>query len=262
VVGLGDSTLATQTWSIARRSTLQVLRQPALLIALLAFPLFMLTVNVSNLGRLVRLSSFPTRSYLSFALAFPLVQGALYTVVGTGTNIAQDIESGFLSRLALTRVRRPALLFGLLAGAILIALIQSLTYLLVGLAAGAKLTTGVPGLLAIVALAVLMGIGFGAFGLFLALRTGSSAAVQAFLPLLFAALFMSSMNLPRSLIQTAWFRDVATYNPVSYLIEAIRSLMISGWDGAALARGFGIAGAIALLAVAAAASALRVRVLR
>jgi ABC-2 type transport system permease protein len=98
--------------------------------------------------------------------------------------------------------------------------------------------------------------------LFLALRTGSSAAVQAFLPLLFAALFMSSMNLPRSLIQTAWFRDVATYNPVSYLIEAIRSLMISGWDGAALARGFGIAGAIALLAVAAAASALRVRVLR
>ena len=52
------------------------------------------------------------------------------------------------------------------------------------------------------------------------------------------------------MIQTDWFRDVATANPVSYLIEAIRSLLITGWDGEALALGFGIAVAIALISAA------------
>ena len=93
-------------------------------------------------------------------------------------------------------------------------------------------------------------------------RTGSAEAVQGLFPVLFVTLFLSSMSLPRNLIHTVWFREVATYNPVSYLIEAIRSLLISGWDGQALALGFGIAGAIALLAMLAATSALKGRLAR
>ena len=61
-------------------------------------------------------------------------------------------------------------------------------------------------------------------------------------PLFFAALFLSSMALPRNLIQTDWFRTVATWNPVSYMLEAIRSLVIVGWDPEALALGFGVRG--------------------
>ena len=49
------------------------------------------------------------------------------------------------------------------------------------------------------------------------------------------------MNTPRNLIEVDWFRFVATINPVSYLIEAVRSLIITGWDGQALALGFGFA---------------------
>ena len=76
-------------------------------------------------------------------------------------------------------------------------------------------------------------------------------------PLFFAALFLSSMSLPRDLIETDWFRTVATWNPVSYMLEGIRSLFIMGWDGEALALGFACAGGLALIALIAAAAALR-----
>jgi ABC-2 type transport system permease protein len=195
-------------------------------------------------------------------LAIPFMQGALFSVMNAGTDLARDIESGFLNRLALTPLRGPALLTGLLAGAIVVAFAQAITYLLVGLAAGANFAAGLGGVATIFALALLITLGFGAIGLLAALRTGSGEAVQGLFPLLFVTLFLSSMSLPRNLIQTAWFREVATYNPVSYLIEAIRSLLITGWNAQALELGFGIALAIAVGAMIAASSALKTRLAR
>ena len=82
--------------------------------------------------------------------------------------------------------------------------------------------------------------GFAALGIWIALRTGSGEAVQAQFPVLFFLIILSSMNLPRNLIETDWFRTVATINPVSYMIEGLRSLIIEGWNLQALALGFGI----------------------
>ena len=80
-----------------------------------------------------------------------------------------------------------------------------------------------------------------------ALRTGSGEAVQGLFPLFFVFIFLSSSNLPRNLLKTGWFHTVASWNPISYLIEGFRSLYIVGWDGTALARGFAVA--IGLLVV-------------
>jgi ABC-2 type transport system permease protein len=132
----------------------------------------------------------------------------------------------------------------------------------VGLAAGVRLESGVAGALVLLAFAILISIGFGALGAFAALRTGSGEAVQSLFPAFFVFLFLSSMNLPRDLIETDWFRAVATANPVSYLIECVRSLIITGWDGEALALGFGIAFALAAVAIALASAALRTRLAR
>jgi ABC-2 type transport system permease protein len=70
------------------------------------------------------------------------------------------------------------------------------------------------------------------------------------------------MALPRNLIEQDWFRTVATYNPVSYLIEGIRSLLVTGWDGEALALGFGVALAILVAGLAGASAALKTRLVR
>lgn len=254
--------LRSQVGQLARRSVMRTLRQPAQIVPALVFPLFLLAVNSSGLAKATSIPGFPTSSYLTFALAVPFMQGALFSVLNAGTDLARDIETGFLNRLALTPLRGAALLSGLLAGAVLLGLIQAATYLLVGLIFGADFATGLAGVAVIVALSVLITVGFGAIGLFAALRTGSGEAVQSLFPVFFVFLFLSSMALPRNLIQTDWFRQVATYNPVSYLLEAIRSLLIDGWDPQALALGFGIALAILVIGMAAASGSLKTRLVR
>ena len=255
-------TLATQVWALARRSSLRTLRQPAQVVPALIFPLFLLAVNSSGLSDATNLPGFPTASCLTFALAVPFMQGALFSTMNSGTNLATDIETGFFNRLALTPLRGVALLGGMLAGAVALGLIQAIAYLLVGLAAGADFAAGVGGVAVIIALSLTMALGFGALGAFVALRTGSGEVVQSMFPIFFVFLFLSSMSLPRDLIQTDWFREIATYNPVSYLIEGIRSLLITGWDAEALALAFGVAVGVVVVGLAAASVALRTRMAR
>ena len=111
---------------------------------------------------------------------------------------------------------------------------QALFYVCFAFVVGVHLASGPAGLPVLLLLATLIAAGFGMLGAFLALRTGSGEAVQALFPVLFVFLFISSMNAPRNLMSVEWFRAVATANPVSYLIEGVRSLIITGWDAKAL----------------------------
>ena len=247
---------------LGRRSVIRTLRQPANVVFPLVFPLLLLAVNAGGLDAATRLPGFPTDSYLAFALAIPFIQGALFATMNAGTDLARDIQTGFLNRLALTPMRGVELLAGQLGGIVAMSVAQAVVYLATGLIVGVRLESGVPGLFVLLVFAILVSIGFGALGAFAALRTGSGEAVQGFFPVLFVFLFLSSMALPRNLIETDWFRIVATLNPVSYLIECVRSLIITGWDGEALALGFGIAFAIAVVAILLANMALRTRLTR
>jgi ABC-2 type transport system permease protein len=256
------SSLFVQVGMLARRSVVRTLRQPAMVVPSLVFPLMLLSINSSGLESTTRLPGFPTDSYFQFAIAITFVQGALFSANSAGTNVANDIESGFLNRLSLTPLRRVSLMMGQLAGIVALGFIQAVTFLLVGVAFGVGIAAGVAGAVVIVAFSLLISLAFGCIGAFVALRAGNGEAVQGIFPLFFAALFLSSMALPRDLIQTDWFRTVADWNPVSYMLECIRSLMIVGWDGEALALGFACAGGLALIALAAASSALRTRMVR
>jgi ABC-2 type transport system permease protein len=251
--------LLSQTFNLASRSVLRTLRQPAVVGPSMIFPLTLLAVNSGGLQAATRLPGFPTDSFLDFAIAIAFMQGALFSAITAGTDLARDIETGFFSRLSLTPMRGTALLVGQLGGAMGLGLLQAVVFLVVGSLAGATMKTGPLGVIVLFALVVLISLGFGGVGAFFALRTGSAEAVQGMFPLLFVALFLSSMNLPRDLIEADWFRAVATYNPVSYLIEGIRSFFISGWDARALALGFGLAAAISVVTLTASVSALRER---
>jgi ABC-2 type transport system permease protein len=254
--------LAAQIGHLARRSVVRTIRQPASVIPPLVFPLMLLAVNAGGLDAATQLPGFPTDSFLSFALAVPFIQGALFATMNAGTDLAKDIQTGFLDRLALTPMRGVALLAGQIAGVVSLGFVQAVVYLSVGLAVGAGIASGVAGAVVLLVLSTVIMFGFAAVGAFVALRTGSSEAVQSFFPMLFVFLFISSMNMPRDLIEIDWFRTVATANPVSYLIESIRSLIITGWDGQALALGFGTAVAIAVAGLTLASLALRVRLAR
>jgi ABC-2 type transport system permease protein len=256
------SGMLRQVGMLGRRSVVRTLRQPAMVVPALLFPLLLLSINSSGLESATGIPGFPDNSYFEFALAIAFVQGALFSANSAGTNVANDIETGFLNRLSLTPLRRMALMMGQLAGIIALGLIQAVTFVLVGVAFGAGIQAGVAGALVIVALSLVISLAFGCIGAFVALRSGTGEAVQGVFPLFFAALFLSSMSLPRDLIEIDWFQTVATYNPVSYMLEGIRSLVITGWDGEALALGFACAGGLALMALLAASSALRTRMVR
>ena len=253
---------ADQVYLLARRSVVRTARQPANVISPLLFPMLLLAVNAGGLKAETRLPGFPTTSFVAFALAVPFIQGALFATMNAGTDLARDIQTGFLNRLTLTPMRRLAVLGGQLGGVVTMGLVQAVVYLSVGLAVGVHVKAGPLGILVLLVFAVFVALGFGAVGALAALRTGSGEAVQGLFPVFFVFLFISSMNIPRNLMEITWFRDVATANPVSYLLECVRSLVITGWDGEALALGFGITAAITVISLAFASWALKVRMAR
>jgi ABC-2 type transport system permease protein len=254
--------MTKQVLEMARRSILQTLRQPALVIPPIVFPLIMMAINTGGLNAATNLPGFPADTYLDFAIAVPFMQCALFACINAGAALARDVESGFLKRLAMTPMQRAALLVGHLGGVMVVSLVSALIYIVVGFAAGMDFKAGALGVPALLLLALLISLAFAGLGAFVGLRSGSGETVQGFFPLFFVLLFLSSMSLPRPLIEQDWFRFIATYNPVSYLIEGVRSFIITGWDGEALALGFGIAIAMTVAAVWAASSALRTRLVR
>jgi ABC-2 type transport system permease protein len=253
---------AEQVGQLARRSVVRTARQPANVVFPLVFPLLLLSVNATGLQSATQLPGFPTDSYFAFALAVPFMQGALFATMNAGTDLARDIQTGFLNRLALTPMRGIALLGGQLGGVMAMTAVQAAVWIATGLIFGVHFAAGVGGIAVLFVFSLLIGLGFGALGAFLALRTGSGEAVQGMFPVFFVFLFISSMAMPRNLIEIDWFQTAATLNPVSYLIEAIRSLIIIGWDPEALALGFGVAILIAVVALALASVSLRTRLTR
>ena len=256
------SATADQVYLLGRRSVVRTIRQPANVIAPIVFPLLLLAVNSAGLDAETGLPGFPSDSIVAFMLAVPFIQGALFATMNTGTDLARDIQTGFMSRLSLTPMRGVALLLGQLGGTVTLGLLQAAVYVAVCFAAGVRFASGPLGLLVLLAFYTLVVVAFGALGLFAALRTGSGEAVQGLFPAFFVFLFISSMAIPRDLMTVTWFRYVATANPVSYLIEGVRSLIVVGWDAEALALGFGIAAVIAAIAIALAGWSLRQRLAR
>jgi ABC-2 type transport system permease protein len=256
------SVAAVQVGAVAGRSIKRTLRQPAMSVPPLVFPIALMLVNSAGLEPSTMLPGFPTTSFLAFALAVPFIQGALFATMNAGTELARDIQTGFLNRLSLTSLRGSALLAGHLTGVVVLGVAQAVFYIAVGLILGVNFASGPAGIVVLLIFSALVGLGFGALGAFLALRTGTGEAVQSMFPLLFVFLFISSMNTPRDLIAVDWFRFLASINPVSYLIECVRSLIITGWDAKALALGFGIAMIIAVVALVLSAWALTRRMTR
>ncbi len=261
--GAGNSapgaSLAEQIFAVAHRAVVRTVRQRALMIFPMIFPLILFAINGSALSPATRIPGFPTANYRDFLIAMPFVQGAMFVSITAGVDLARDIESGFLNRLAMTPIRGQALLVGQLGGALVLGIVQAVVYLLVGLASGVSFASGVGGAFVLLALSIVISFAFASLGGLLALRFGTGEAVQGIFPLLFVTIFLSSSSLPRNLIKATWFRDIATYNPVSYLLEALRSLVITGWDAQALALGFGFAGALLVISLGLSQSAMKTR---
>lgn len=253
---------AVQVFGLGVRSLIRTIRQPGAVVPALLFPLLFLALLNAGVRPAATIPGFPAPSYLDFILGGLIVQGVMFGGINSGTDLAVDVESGFLNRLAMTPMRRVALLLGHSAGMLAVGLVQATLILLAGVIGGAHIEAGAGGIAVLYLLTVFISLSFSNLSAVLALRSGSSEVVQSSFPLFFIILVFSSFFLPRPFLDADWFRTLADYNPASYMIEGVRSLIVDGWDLGALAQGFGWAIVMSLVGFTGAVLALRSRVAR
>ena len=235
---------AAQYLALSKRAALNTIRQPTSVVPAMLFPLLFIAMSSGALNRSISIPGFPkVDSFIQFGIPATIVQGVLFGAVGAGAAMATDIENGFFERLMASPVSRTSILVGRLAGAALMAFTQAWLFLGVITIFGVDIEGGIVAVFLISLVAAVLGAGIGAIAVSMGIRTGSSEAVQGAFPLLFAGLFLSSAFFPRNLM-TGWFRSVANFNPLSHLIEGIRTQIITGIDLGDWATALGIAAGI------------------
>jgi ABC-2 type transport system permease protein len=225
-----------QTIAMAKRSTIELARQPALIAPSMFFPIFFAVLSASSFSKTTSIPGFPkVESFMQFTLASTIVQGVLFGSVTGAAALATDIENGFFDRLLLAPTTRTGILVGRLAGSALFGFFQSAFFLAVLVPFDAPITAGIPGALVMVLSGGIVSLAIGAIMSSVAIRTGSAEAVQGAFPLLFVLLFFSSAFFPRETMSGAYKR-IADLNPISYLVEGLRALVLEGFTLSAVVR--------------------------
>ncbi len=258
----GRASLLTQVSTMTWRTLVTTFRTPAAVIPGIAISAFFLLVYNASLGNASNfLPGLAGKSYLAFILPVSVVSSALSGAGAAGQALVRDIESGYFDKLLLTPISRGALLLGtMIAGAIILGL-QTIVVIVIGLFMGLEPETGVLGVLAVLGFALLLGTGFSGFTVGIALRSGNAAATQGGSFLFFPLTFLTATFVPVELL-SGWIKTAAQFNPITYVLESMRSLLLTGWEGEVLLRGFVACAILGVLMFAFALTGLRTRTRR
>lgn len=241
--------------SVAGRALRQMKREPTSVIPAVFVPAFFYAVN---LGALENVESH-TSSLNYKAFLIPMAIAFAVTGMTRAPALVTDIQGGYFDRLCLTPIRRSALLLGLMVADVVVLVLLCVPVLVTAFVAGVRFKTGVGGIALFVVICGLWGLVFTGFPYAVALKTGNPAAVNACFVVFFPLFFLTDAVIPRGAL-TGWFSTIATYNPVTYLLGALRSLITTGWNGAALLEGIAALVGIGSLSMSLAFIALRGRV--
>lgn len=254
--------LVSQIAMMAWRSLVTTFRIPAAIIPGIIISVFFLFVYTGSLGNASSfLPGLAGKSYLAFILPVSIVSSALSGAGVAGQAIVRDIENGYFDKLLLTPLSRSALLLGpMIAGAITLGL-QTIIVLSVGILLGLQSATGIAGMAVVVAIALVLGVGFSGFTVAIALRSGSAAATQGGSFLFFPLTFLTATFVPVALL-SGWIKTAAIYNPITYVLEAMRSVLLDGWQAEVLARGFASAAVLGIVLFVFALVSLKARTTR
>lgn len=190
-------------------------------------------------------------NYTVFATAGIVLQNAFSSAFQSGTAVVDDIKSGFLTKMLATPVNRSAILFGrILSDAFRVAvqtiIILGLAYLL-----GVYPATGIVGYLLIIFTVGFFGLAWSGISLALGLKTKSAETVFGIAGFLtFPLLFMSTALVSQSLMPD-WMKTVSSYNPISFAVNAIRVLIINGYDWSTILQAYGVIAAIGVVTLGA-----------
>jgi ABC-2 type transport system permease protein len=232
-IGARKSSFLGDLWSVAIRALRALPREPEVMIPSLIIPVFFFAVNLGTL------QDFAERGIAGLDYrAFQLPTAIIFAITGISRAhaLVTDIQSGYFDRLLMTPMHRLSLLLGLMVADFALVIGLTMPVLALGFAVGVGFETGVLGALLFVLMAGCWGLVFTGFPYAIALKTGSPGAVASSFILFFPFAFLTTATLPREAL-TGWLDAIATYNPMTYLLAALRSLLYGGWQPRALLEG-------------------------
>ncbi len=240
----------SQFWALSRRGLVEALRTPESLFPTVFIPLFFLIVNVGQAGRIFpsgETSFLEGQSYAAFQLPSALLLAASFG--SAALYLVEDIEGGYFDKLRAAPVSRTAIVLGRLTAEAAKSVVISTVLVLAALPFGISLASGFLGFLLLLVMAASWAVVFSGLMQLIALKSRSAAATQSGSLVFFPLLFLTPNFVPRSLL-TRPMEIAATVNPVTYIMEALRSLILEDFDWAAIGRGFAVVAVAGILMVA------------
>lgn len=252
---LPGSSLAREIFWLGVREIRTSIRTPAAFLPGLLMPVFFYFVMVGAIG------AFAERFGLENYKAFQVPVSILFAVTSgsAGLNMVADIESGYFEKLLATPVRRLAILVGAMGADVVRIFLQALIVTGVALASGMDFATGLIGAVVMCAIATVWGTAYSAIGFAIALKSGNSQATQSTWALFVPATFLTTAFAPKEAL-SGWLRAATTYNPLTYVLDAMRSLSLEGWSGRDIGIGLLVSGCVGVVTITLALRALLGRV--
>ena len=243
--------------SVAIRALRGITRDPEAIYPAIVIPVFFYAINIGALQDMAE--RIPGIDYKAFQLPVAIIFAV--TGISRAVTLVTDIQTGYFDRLSLTPVNRLALLLGLTVADFTLVVVLTLPVVVMGFVVGVTFAAGPLGILLFILMSGLWGLVFTGFPYAIALKTGNPAAVNSSFLLFFPFAFMTTVFVPKEAM-TGWLAMVATYNPVTYLLEALRSLVSVGWEPDALMRGLVCIAGVGLVSGTLALTALKGRTRR
>lgn len=244
--------------AIAGRALRAVPRDLEAVVPPVFIALFFFLVNIGTLENLTE-SQIAGFDFTAFQMPTAILLGV--TGVSRAPALVLDVQNGYFDRLLLTPVRRLAILLGHMVADIAVAVALIVPITIVGFVLGVRFESGALGVLAFVVLGALWSLAFAGFGYAIALKTGNPAAVNSSFLLFFPFLFLTTSYVPRPQL-SGWLDTVASWNPVTYLLEGLRSLVVGGWDWGELGKAAAAVAIVAAISQSLCFGALRSRLRR
>jgi len=245
-----------EIWYLFIRGLKQSLRPWAALLPSLIMPAFFLIVFSSAFQGITKLPGFTSTSYLVFYAPVALLQAIFFSSGDAGIDMVVDITSGYMDKLMVAPIRPFSIIIGKLIAVGIRASVQVTIVVLLILLMGGKIATGFPGYIVIVLLGAFFGMAWSGFGMTIALLTKNQRATQSSFILLFPFTFITTAQLPLSLL-SGWYKIAVELNPITYVLEGFRALASEGWNGTELGHSFLAAALIAVVTIGAALLSFR-----
>jgi ABC-2 type transport system permease protein len=228
------SAFAYETYYLGLRTMRRFLRVPANWISIIFFPLIQLLVFSQLYQDIVQLPAFGGQgSYLAYLAPGQVAFTAFLAVSWSGYGLLIEYRTGYLDKLRASPIGRWSILAGEMVPLFLQAAAMAGILLVVSLLFGATIATGAGGFLLILALSGALGIALSGTSFIPALLTKSEQATSTISLLVFPLVFMSTAFVPAALMPE-WMQVVNSWNPITHVIEAMRALMVTGYDWGAI----------------------------